>query len=112
MNTQNYASLEASKRLHDTGIVLETDYYWCLDDSVGWYFRDESTFAFDVHESIPAASFAELWRELPDNVDLGRNKGINYAGLELESGGYKEFENINPADALAELLIWVKGEKK
>ena len=28
MNTQNYASLEASKRLHDAGIVLKTEAYW------------------------------------------------------------------------------------
>jgi hypothetical protein len=28
MNQDNYASLEASKRLVDAGIVLETDAFW------------------------------------------------------------------------------------
>ena len=114
MNTQNYASLEASKRLHDAGIVLETDFVWRLGAD-GWklltkdWVRDMMS---NTYESLPAPSMVEVWRELPDNVDLGRNKGINYAGLELESGGYKEFENINPADALAELLIWVKEQNR
>ena len=36
MNTQNYASLEASKRLHDAGIILETDAVWEGKEGQSW----------------------------------------------------------------------------
>ena len=31
MNELNYASLEASKKLHDAGIILETDFIYNSD---------------------------------------------------------------------------------
>ena len=47
MNTQNYASLEASKRLHDAGIELETDFGISIDDLPPvrmLFFRKENFF--------------------------------------------------------------------
>jgi hypothetical protein len=32
MNELNYASLEASKKLYEAGIVLETEYFWAWDN--------------------------------------------------------------------------------
>lgn len=107
MNNLNYASFEASKKLHDAGIVLETDYYWCLDNSVGWYLRDESTFAFDVHTSIPAPCFTEVWTVCKKQPD-----GITKAYTDEPFSNLKVMFNTNPTDALIELLIWAKGEKK
>lgn len=150
MNEQNYASLEASKRLAEAGIVLETDMYWrCFPagpDSFGGHEAGfelvtkaeklslTRTVGFDPDQEVdgfgviyyPAPSMAEVWRELP--------KSINWNGLILEKvlcqredsdnhfasycwepiGGYCEakalFKSKNPADALIDLLIFVRKE--
>ena len=100
MNTQNYASLEASKRLHDAGIVLETDVVWARDEN-------------GVLESCPAPSMAEVWRELPDDIDghelgMGKEDGESYVFYK----SLKDFPyNTNPTDALIDLLIWVRSER-
>ena len=110
MNELNVGTREACQRLVDAGIVLETDYYWCRDDSVGWYIRDESTFTFDVHESIPAPCFAEVWRELPIGTRFQKGEKASYAWKGGEWNESLQCEN-NPTDALIELLIWVERQK-
>lgn len=122
MNPLNYATLEASKRLHDAGIVLETYFYWCQDKD-GWYFRGEGTYHRDnITPAIPAPSMAEVWRELPEDISYSTmisslmmwkfNKG-KYTEV-----GYWWHEeiiisklNTNPTDALIDLLIWVRKVK-
>ena len=112
MNTQNYASLEASKRLHDAGIELETDFVWRLGAD-GWklltkdWVRDMMS---NTYESLPAPSIAEVLKELPNNTAFLKNK-IYYASTGGKDSVYKEFISTNPTDALIDLLIWTRKEK-
>lgn len=121
MNTQNYASLEASKRLHDAGIVLKTEICWRygLDDkwslvSVDW----ATTMMSNTLKVIPAPSMAEVWRELPNTYSTDTD--VRLKTLMSYQAGYKALKDdvgvwfsydTNPADALAELLIWLRKEK-
>ena len=126
MDLLNYASLEASKRLAEKGIVLETDAFWrnlpvdahCRDSVYEW------NLGFDringcYEKSIPAPSMAEVWRELPGSIWIDNRSchlevekysaGLvcHYIneGLGITSG---RISNNNPTDALIDLLIWVK----
>lgn len=114
MNPLNYASLEASKRLADAGIVLETDFYWYRISKTAW--RLINKVQIGPGRAIPAPSMAEVWREFPGELhNVGAlladktTGGDTYAGyvtsLEHEVKGYID---RNPADALIDLLIWVK----
>ena len=130
MNPLNYASLEASKRLIDAGIMLETDFYHCpiglkdgdrenrASDNIVYEIRESlGRFAPGLHNQyykrcIPAPSMAEVWRELPpQGCYLTANQGYYHAWIEwtdFEGHGKscEAKENTNPADALIELLIW------
>ena len=108
MNTQNYASLEASKRLHDAGIELETEAYWIRVANSPMMLVDNR---HGADEYCPAPSMAEVWRELAKyNASLywSKNNSVTFAVLE----GSPSFYSINPADALIDLLIWVKEKKQ
>jgi len=117
MNELNYASFEASKRLVDAGIVLETDFYWARDSN-GWYLRTYGTYEREVLESIPAPSMAEVWRELPETIDeydLTCEKIFNggmqagYTTYDVSGLRWKVLLNAaNPTDAMIDLLIWVR----
>lgn len=122
MNPQNYASLEAGRTLVEAGIVLETNLYWRIivtHNDLAFY---EDTDNDEIKwESIPAPSMIELWRELPDNIrvrgdrwDLSISKtgdGRTVAGYWGQGRPLIEFNNINPADALIDLLIFVRKER-
>ena len=109
MNELNYASLEAGKKLHEAGIVLETDFYWARDSN-GWYLRTYGTYEREVLESIPAPSMTEVLEELPNNTAFLKNK-VYYASVGGSDNEYKEFVGANPADTLIDLLIFVRKEK-
>jgi len=77
MNAFYYASLEASKKLVDAGIVLETEFYWHRP-----LFQDdyELKHVSAIQELLPlgskvrntpypAPSMAEVWRELPEFIE-------------------------------------------
>ena len=112
MNELNYTSLDMSRKLVKAGIVLKTEAKWIIWPTglaelvYSWQYRDA-----DV-EVFPAPSFTELWRELPAFVGLTKQPdGISKCWVESLTGDMmiKVFFNANPADALAELLIFVKG---
>ena len=126
MNPNNYATWETSKRLVDAGIVLETECCWqwkdpCSPDDIAygaygeWILVRGSIDHIDA-ECIPAPSMAEVWRELPpQGCYLTANQGYYYAWIEwtdFEGHGKscEAKENTNPADALIDLLIWVRKE--
>ena len=70
MNPLNYATLEASKRLVDAGIVLETEKVHFQIGDV-WFLRDRMCAGSNLIPSkicIPAPSMAEVWRELPEHA--------------------------------------------
>jgi hypothetical protein len=110
----NYCTLPYAKKLVEAGIVLETEYCWVFDQ-YGSYL---SITKHRPGKAVPAPSMTEVWRELPRyitvrdrrhhiNMDMmGENTHVTYANL---SGS--EFSNINPADALIDLLIWVRKER-
>ena len=118
MNPLNYASLEASKRLVEAGIVLETDFmWWNYDRENGWALaksRDNKEKGLRLPIGIvPAPSMAEVWRELPDRICIEKHIAFtqaNYPTGELYTN--KIFCNTNPTDALIDLLIWVTEQRK
>ena len=107
MNPLNYASLEASKRLVEAGIVLETDFVWFRSKHQEWIIiRTDIAAAFmDTvgAESIPALSMSEVWRELPIGslITKCRNGEITH----LSGFGEYSIANVNPTDALIDLLV-------
>ena len=122
MNPLNYASLEASKRLVEAGIVLETEAIWRKNRDrrvePGYYLTRKAL--YHRKTDIPAPSMAEVWRELPeliDEYDLTCEKIFN-GGMQA---GYTTYDvsglrwkvllnNTNPTDALIDLLIWQRKE--
>jgi hypothetical protein len=125
MNELNFASLRASKKLVDNSIVLETDTVWYLLKDGDWYLSGDNMPMSQIIKELPAPSFVEIWRELPDEIELEDDGGsialsvfksgkTTYAGyyLNKDEEVYEEKESSNPADALAELLIWVKGQEE
>ena len=117
MNQLNYASREASDRLYDAGIVLETEKMWSrpyLDEPWISINSDDSHLSTDV----PAPSMTEVWRELPEEVE---HRGVGSWILSMNKmtvgycrgGIYAHFVkiDINPTDVPIDLLIWVRKEK-
>ena len=118
MNPLNYASLEASKRLVEAGIVLETDVSWMHypknDDGTDWYWSLQvvtRACPIDKDRIVPAPSMAEVWRELPDGSHIAKKDGHTYCyAYEREYLLTDTERYINPTDALIDLLIWVRKE--
>ena len=115
MNTQNYASLEASKRLHDAGIELETEAYWIRVANSPMMLVDNRHGADGYY---PAPSMAEVWRELPNTYSTDTD--VRLKTLMSYQAGYKALKDdvgvwfsydTNPTDALIDLLIFVRKEK-
>ncbi len=125
MNPNNYASVKASKRLVEAGIVLETE--------AGWYkIYRPGCHSFDMvlslrsgnekfyGDNFPAPSMAEVWRELPETIDeydLTCEKIFNggmqagYTTYDVSGLRWKVLLNAaNPTDALIDLLIWARKE--
>jgi hypothetical protein len=109
MNPNNYGTQPACQRLHDVGIVLETDFYWCRDDD-GWYLRYTLEYHREVFESIPAPSMAEVWRELEVDGMCYRQCDILMTAVWTDES--RVYENPNPTDALIDLLIWLTAQKE
>jgi len=117
MNTQNVGSLEACKRLADSGIVLETDFVWRLGVD-GWklltkdWVRDMMS---NTYESIPAPSMADVWRELPEQYEgeylqIFKDGDRTFCGRSRYGEYADRLSSKNPTDALINLLIWCKAE--
>jgi len=126
MNLNNYASSEASKRLVDAGIVLETDFYWYVYNEdicrsliaagkvmpAHYLTTRESVRAgtgLIPTNYIPAPSMAEVWRELPQGTRLQKGEEAYYVWIGGEWDESLQCD-INPTDALIDLLIWVRKE--
>jgi hypothetical protein len=124
MNPLNYASLEASKRLSEVGIVLLfVDKAWIHDKWDDTWVLGVVTPTIEARkerwEFYMAPSMAEAWRELPEWRYDKRKTLIGIEGLAC--AGYtnwesrftsgESFTSNNPTDALINLLIWVKKEK-
>jgi hypothetical protein len=124
MNELNYGSREACQRLVDAGIVLETENGWKLlpnlfiTDKEGnspqeWKLVNSPYKGYK--QSIPAVQFAEVWRELPFNSYIKQMGDLSLAWICDDDDETKTLEsdfiqNINPTDALIDLLIWIRGK--
>ena len=126
MNELNYASLEASKRLVDAGIVLETEtsFYNSLHSKDWKLYRTEDISGInnDPLYKVHAPSMAEVWRELPSYIgddfylDISKDDTQTVCGYSkidvfdryVSKGNQR---NDNPTDALIDLLIWVRKEE-
>jgi len=141
MNEKNCATLEASQRLVDARIVLETEAVWrcpqwglgqkephseLIDKGLAADFRRAEIINNEAISFLyPAPSMAEVWRELPKVIIVnGRNcflslttsafSDICYCGyLALDEYWIKvkRFAGNSPTDALIDLLIWVRREE-
>ena len=107
MNPLNYASLEASKRLVDNGIALETEAHH-IKYGTEWELKPRHS--FDAVYGIPAPSMSEVWRELPIGslITKCRNGEITH----LSGFGEYSIANVNPTDALIDLLVRMRKEEK
>jgi hypothetical protein len=128
MNLLDYASFEASKRLVENEIVLETECRWhkfdwgINGDKWGIYRVDQLT-KNQLSLSIPAPCMAEVWRELPEHITRGNKYyELLIAKRSVMTSAYyycSEVDDVkvfyvsdNPTDALIDLLIWVRKEKE
>ena len=118
MNELNYASLSASKKLVDNWIVLETDFVWRKKrDKTGYYLSRKAL--YHRTSDVPAPSMAEMWMELPDIYQgkliyltkVGNQTQVGYGWPYMPSSSIVG-QNINPTDALIDLLVWLKGAGK
>lgn len=127
MNPLNYASLEASQRLVNAGMVLETEAWWSQvprDNTDGgstetvWEWKLCNSPTVDPKRSVPAPSMSEIWRELPEYIDEYELRIVKSNDMLLAS--YMKgrvitlygCRNTNPTDALIDLLIWVTEQKE
>ena len=120
MNPNNYGTRPACKRLHDAGIVVETDQQWYRLKNGDWYLSGDSIPMIEVVEELPALSMAGAWRELPDEIShkglllglfIAKFEGRSYASYSWHDESQIHYDNTNPTDALIDLLIWVRKEK-
>jgi hypothetical protein len=121
MNPNDCGTVEACQRLVDAGIVLETDMWWtdvnCITgDPPVWGLVSEKEYPDDVY--IPAPSMAEVWRELPEEYEKCPLAIIKHADGTHIAGYLWDYEwninrfNINPTDALIDLLIFITTQKE
>lgn len=124
MNELNHPTLKACKRLHEAGIVMETEAVWRFPkDGIPFLTISEP---MRYSTDVPVPSMAELLRDLPHEKVYHEDDSPLYehAVLVLEKltdhyrvgypayhFGYKMFDNTNPADALIDLRIWLRVEE-
>lgn len=117
MNKDNYASLEASKRLVNAEIVLETEAAWCEYTKGNWsigyaeLIKESNRFLHNKCKRavLPAPSMAEVWRELPEDMVVRLEHITGLTHVDTAAGGEViTFSEHKPTDALIDLLIWVR----
>ena len=134
MNELNYASLKASKRLVEAGIVLETEMQRVHVKNGSWHLVpvDNKPVSDEIDIIIQAPSMAEVWRELPESIESCQGSNLclekivrdddwvmyttasyDYEDADIGRCTYKFFSSENnPTDALIDLLIWVRKEER
>jgi len=107
MNKKNYCTLPVSKKLVEAGIVIETDAVWVRFKS-GWQLiKRDSEYIYT--DRVPAPTFAEVWKELPEDTWIrkcdGKTKIMN------EDNSFVT-DSTNPTDTAALLYIWIKENER
>ena len=123
MNELNYATLEASQRLFDAGIVLETENYWRIygvdeDPVIELVTAEHRLDGWDRCNlrTYPAPSMAEVWRELPETdvlMDFVRKYTMatceGWIVINIQEYVFNLLRNVN---RMIDLLIWVTEQKR
>jgi hypothetical protein len=124
MNPLNHATLEASKRLVDAGIVLETEAFWFISPKGTGRLINYKPTQSELEQYVdgmaiaPAPSMAEVWRKLP----LGRafvDAVIAYYSSKYGESWPDSERDLTYAcvsiarhiDDLIRLLIWLRKEQ-
>jgi hypothetical protein len=121
MNKDNYVTLPVALRLGLKGIFLDTEKHWeykIYATGGEWHLSDDKG-------NVPAPNMSELWRELPPEKIYHKEGGIfehcpltltqhmcgySQVGYPAKYLGFKLFDNTNPCDALAELLMALREQ--
>lgn len=121
-------SLELAKQHKEAKIGIETEFYWVNQDIVGWELThykairaEQCELNFSEHYYIPAPTTDELLEWLAKRCEVGlRNIPTADEMIWLADGVVNRIEDLRessrsadtPADALAKLVLWVKGQEK
>ena len=121
MNPSNYCTLPIAKRLHEEGIVVETDMAWkpyrydaSKKEYFDWRLTPTNQTVFQGQEGYPAPNLSEVIRQFTSSstfvkVVMEREQGYyNNCWPEIAKRCVEILSNIDDA---CELLMWVKGEK-
>jgi hypothetical protein len=121
-NPKYYGTMLACQALKAAGIVMETEAVHTIPYVGKPYLQYKILIGTEYGEQyVLAPNMSELWRELPEekgidtcicDLTICKNGDITFASYCWYQEALIQFKNTNPCDALAELLIWVKGEKK
>ena len=113
MNPLNYGSREACEKLFKAGIVLKTEFWWNKDETGKYYLipyeKCHRNDGLQVLQVTPAVSMAEAWGELPPNTMIRKFGSDTWVWITDKEDSTRH--NINPADALIELRIWLERRK-
>lgn len=108
MNPFNYASLEASRRLAQSGIGFDqVEMMWtCIGDNADqWELTHEPD---PLGLSIPAPSIAELWQQLPAGTRFVKETGSSEASVIINARQLICVRGEDPLATLIDFLISVK----
>jgi hypothetical protein len=112
------ASYQASKRLVDAGIILNTNVRWYDHKSDDHQSPALTSELDDSMKSVPAPSLADLWPIMPTKLVI--NRDYYFLEMEKHSNGQNTVyyrtgnrppiwtRNTNLADALINLLVYLK----
>ena len=115
-----HLSQKLSARLHELGVVVESNYFY---DEYGVLFERFEIEDAEMATHIPAPTFEELWAVMPWAISCGTTMYVKtlstdsrevvtasyeYADWEESEFAYlKEIEHKSPTEALGLLAIWL-----
>lgn len=109
------ASYEASQRLFNSGITVETVMIWNTASDPPSLHNKTSTGG--ITRYIPAPDLNELWELLPDGTTLTITRRGNGASDRHCKAMFIQYKNeatiffINPSDGIIDLLVWLKKKE-
>jgi len=103
---ENYTPLLTSVELYDNGIILDTEFMWCCNDSGQYSVYPNGVHFLNNSPEYPAPTLYELYKELPKPtyITKGSWTGLTTVVDKNELMGSHE----NPHVSFATLLIEIK----
>ena len=110
-------SLDLSKKLHELGVVVESEHVWMIPNLDMKSLTYRLGLADDFVDSklfsvIPAPTFEELWAVMPASIkhhekQLGQGYA-SYSNLQNSNDNLHYELNESPTEALGQLALWLK----